>query len=160
VTARAVVSIVRRVAFAETDASGRIHFTAPLRWAEEAEHLLLLRGGLRDVTCFPRVEVRSQYLLPLGFGDEVTVELAVLHVGRTSIGYEWRGRRRAETCFQGRHTVVHVDAQGSPRALPEALGELLTDENRGPITQYVYRDLDARYKASIISNENSEERAP
>lgn len=129
-TARAVVSIVRRVAFAETDASGRIHFTAPLRWVEEAEHLLLLRGGLRDVACFPRVDFRSQYLVSLGFDDEVTVELAVVHVGRTSIGYEWRGSRRAETCFEGRHTVVHVDLQGSPTALPEALRDLLNDVER------------------------------
>lgn len=133
-TGRAVVSIVRRVAFAETDASGRIHFTAPLRWVEEAEHLLLLRGGVRDVACFPRVDVRSQYLVSLGFDDEVTVELAVVHVGRTSIGYEWRGSRRAETCFKGRHSVVHVDAEGSPTALPEGLRGLLTEQNRAPVT--------------------------
>ena len=31
----------RRVAFSETDASGRVHFTEVLKWAEDAEHQVL-----------------------------------------------------------------------------------------------------------------------
>lgn len=40
----------RTLAWAETDAAGHNHFSAALRWLEEAEHLLWARLGLADVT--------------------------------------------------------------------------------------------------------------
>ena len=53
-----------RVAWVDTDAGGRIHFTAVFRWAEQAETALIRRLGLLDATWgdYPRRKVEAEYL--------------------------------------------------------------------------------------------------
>jgi acyl-CoA thioester hydrolase len=116
-----------RVAWVDTDAGGRIHFTAAFRWAEAAETSLLRSLGLVDVWGdFPRRAVEAEYLAVLRFEDEIEIDLRPAHVGTTSVSYEWEIRRDGEVCIRGRHTVVHVDAGGRPAPLPEELRRALS----------------------------------
>jgi YbgC/YbaW family acyl-CoA thioester hydrolase len=108
-----------RVAWVDTDAGGRIHFTAVFRWAEAAETALRRSLGLLDDWAdYPRRAVEAEYLHVLRFEDELELELAVERVGTTSIAYAWEIRRDDEVCIRGRHTVVHVGADGRPAPLP------------------------------------------
>jgi acyl-CoA thioester hydrolase len=116
-----------RVAWVDTDAGGRIHFAAAFRWAEAAETALLRSLGLLDEWAdFPRRAVEAEYLSVLRFEDEIEIELRPEHVGTTSISYGWDIRRNGELCIRGRHTVVHVDRDGRPAPLPEALRRALS----------------------------------
>ena len=110
-----------RVAWIDTDAGGRIHFTAAFRWAEAAETGLMRSLGLLDVWGdYPRRSVEAEYLAVLRFEDEFEVELTVEKVGTSSITYRWEIRRLdGEICIRGRHTAVHVDANGRPAPLSE-----------------------------------------
>src|SRR3954453_23253247 len=111
-----------RVAWIDTDAGGRIHFTAAFRWAEAAETALCRSLGLLEEWAdYPRRAVEAEYLEVLRFEDEFELELRPARLGRTSITYVWETRRDGETCVRGRHTVVHVDAGGRPAPLRDAL---------------------------------------
>jgi YbgC/YbaW family acyl-CoA thioester hydrolase len=110
-----------RVAWVDTDAGGRIHFTAAFRWAEQAETALMRRLGLLDAGWgdYPRRKVEAEYLKVLRFEDEIEIRLRVENVGRTSVTYAWTIATGGEPHVAGRHTVVHVDAEGHPEPLAE-----------------------------------------
>jgi acyl-CoA thioester hydrolase len=116
-----------RVAWVDTDAGGRIHFTAVFRWIEVAETALMRRLGLlKGWDDYPRRHVEADYLKVLVFEDEVEVRLRVERAGRTSITYAWDIAKAEEVAVQGRHTVVHVDEDGRASELPEAVRAALT----------------------------------
>jgi acyl-CoA thioester hydrolase len=107
------------VAWVDTDAGGRIHFTAPFRWAEAAETALRRRLGIiEDWGVYPRRRVEADYLAVLRFEDEVELELVPERVGETSITWAWTVDRDGQRCVTGRHTVVHVDDEGRAAPLP------------------------------------------
>jgi YbgC/YbaW family acyl-CoA thioester hydrolase len=108
-----------RVAWIDTDAGGRIHFTAAFRWAEAAETALLRSLGLLDGWVnYPRSAVEAEYLAVLRFEDEFDVDLTLEKLGTSSITYAWEIRRPdGEICIRGRHTAVHVDGDGRPEPL-------------------------------------------
>jgi acyl-CoA thioester hydrolase len=110
-----------RVGWIDTDAGGRIHFTAVFRWVEVAEISLLRRLGLLDerLADFPRRKVEAEFTLPLVFEDEIDVTLRVARIGRTSITYTWDVLRRGALAIRGSHVVVHVDEQGRPSPVDE-----------------------------------------
>jgi acyl-CoA thioester hydrolase len=112
-----------RVAWVDTDAGGRIHFTAAFRWAEAAETALMRRlGFLEDAWGdYPRRRVEAEYLQVLRFEDEVETRLRVDKVGRTSITYAWTIAKDGRPYIKGRHTVVHVDAEGRPEPIDDAV---------------------------------------
>ena len=116
-----------RVAWVDTDAGGRIHFTAAFRWAEAAETELMRRLGLANAEWgnFPRRKVEAEYLKVLRFDDEIDVRLRVDKVGRTSVAYAWTIAKDGEAHIKGRHTVVQVGAEGQPEPLSDALRALL-----------------------------------
>ena len=66
-----------RVAWLDTDAGGRIHFTAAFRWAEAAETALRRRLDiLGDWEAYPRRRVEAEYLDVLRFdADDRIVEI-------------------------------------------------------------------------------------
>lgn len=108
------------VAWVDTDAGGRIHFTAAFRWAEAAETTLMRESLLLDEWGdYPRRKVEAEYLKVLRFEDEFELRLVVEHLGTTSITYAWEIFREGELCIRGRHTVVHVGSDGRPAELPE-----------------------------------------
>jgi YbgC/YbaW family acyl-CoA thioester hydrolase len=112
-----------RVAWADTDAGGRIHFTAVFRWAEAAETALMRRLDLIDDGWgdYPRRKVEAEYLKVLRFEDEIEIRLRVENVGRTSVTYAWTIVKDGEPHVKGRHTVVHVDAEGRPQPLADTV---------------------------------------
>ena len=112
-----------RVAWVDTDAGGRIHFTAAFRWAEAAETALMRRLGFLAAEWgnYPRRKVEAEFLKVLRFEDEIEVRLQVENVGRTSVTYAWTIAKDGERHIKGRHTVVHVDAEGRPEPLADAL---------------------------------------
>ena len=112
-----------RVAWVDTDAGGRIHFTAAFRWAEAAETALMRRLGILGEAWgdYPRRRIEAEYLKVLRFEDEVEVRLRVDKVGRTSVTYAWTIAKDGEPYIKGRHTVVHVDGDGRPEPLADEL---------------------------------------
>lgn len=121
-----------RVEFVDTDAGGRIHHTAALRWAERAEHGLLRAIGWDELTSFPRRRLAVEFFAPLRFGDEVDVEICATRVGRTSVTYGWTVRRVGQVCVEGETTCVYVGPDGRPRVVPEALRLALGDGRAAP----------------------------
>jgi YbgC/YbaW family acyl-CoA thioester hydrolase len=84
-----------RVNWVDTDASGRIHYTAALRYFEVAEHSLMRKlfasGGGPAERGFglPRVHVECDYRARLGYPDEFECTARVAKVGRSSVTYGW-----------------------------------------------------------------------
>lgn len=112
----------RRVAWVDTDAGGRIHFTAAFRYAEAAETGLMREAGLLESWGdYPRRRVEAEFLKVLRFEDEVETRIRAERVGTTSITYVWQITRRGDVCIEGRHTVVHVGAGGRPEPLAGAV---------------------------------------
>ena len=115
-----------RVSWADTDAGGRIHFTAALRYAELAEIGLRRQLGLLgDWGDYPRRRVEAEYHRVLRFEDQVEVRIRAERVGRTSITWAWEMTRDEERCVDGRHVVVHVDGDGRASPLPDTLRQAL-----------------------------------
>jgi YbgC/YbaW family acyl-CoA thioester hydrolase len=116
-----------RVAWVDTDAGGRIHFTAAFRWAELAETALRRRLGIvEDWGSYPRRHVEAEYLAVLRFEDEFEIEIRVERLGTTSIAWAWELVRDGEVCVRGLHTVVHVDESGRAAALPDRVRAALS----------------------------------
>ena len=109
-----------RVQWVDTDAGGRIHFTAAFRWAEQAETGLRRTLGLmEDWGSYPRRRVEAEFLKVLVFEDEVDVRIRPERLGETSITWAFEITRDGELCVRGSMVVVHVDAEGRPAPLAE-----------------------------------------
>jgi len=109
-----------RVAWVDTDAGGRIHFTAAFRWAEAAETALRRKLGLLDGWGrYPRRRVEAEFHRVLRFEDEIEVRIRPQELGRTSITWAWQVLRDGEVCVEGRTVAVHVDELGRPAPLSE-----------------------------------------
>jgi acyl-CoA thioester hydrolase len=118
-----------RVAFPDTDASGRIHFTAMLRYFEAAEIEFLRALGYcyRDApdVGFPRVRVECEYRSAVGFDDLLDIEVSVKRVGTSSYTLEFAALKDGAIAANGSIVVVCVGRPGRAQALPAALKEAL-----------------------------------
>jgi YbgC/YbaW family acyl-CoA thioester hydrolase len=121
-----------RVNWIDTDASGRIHYTAALRYFEVAEHGLMRAifgaGGGPESRSFglPRVHVEADYKLALVYPDEFTCSARVEKLGESSVSYGFEIKTLAgEVAIRGRIIAVSIDARGVKIALPP--------EFRGPL---------------------------
>jgi acyl-CoA thioester hydrolase len=114
-----------RVAWVDTDAGRRIHFTAAFRWAEATETSLYRKLGVLGVGDYPRRHVEAEFKRVLVFEDEVEVRLRVERVGTTSMRFGWHVLHDGEVAIEGRHTVVHVGADGRPEPLDDRTRQLL-----------------------------------
>ena len=120
-----------RVAWVDTDAGGRIHFSNAFRWAELAETGLMRRLGLLERWGdYPRRHVEAEFLKVLRFEDEVEVRIRVERVGRSSITYAWTIAKDGELHITGRHTVVNVDREGHPEPLSDTVRAALSTDER------------------------------
>jgi acyl-CoA thioester hydrolase len=61
----------------------------------------------------------------LRFEDEVSVAIRPDRIGTTSITWAWEISRGDDVCVEGRHTVVHVGADGRPAPVPDDVRERL-----------------------------------
>lgn len=114
----------RIVEFGDTDMAGIVHFANFFRFMEAAEHAYLRSLGLSVVMeidggkyGLPRVSASCDYLRPARFGDELTVEVAVVKLGRSSVTYAFDFTHGDEAIARGRVTAVfcRFDA-GRPEA--------------------------------------------
>jgi YbgC/YbaW family acyl-CoA thioester hydrolase len=122
-----------RVAWVDTDAGGRIHFTAAFRWAEAAETGLARKLGLLERWGhYPRRRVEAEFHKVLVFEDEIEARIRVERVGRTSVTYTWTISKDGEAYIEGRHTVVHVDEHGRPDPLPDDVRAALNLSSTSP----------------------------
>lgn len=117
------------VGWADTDASGWIHFTAPFRWVEVVEHAFYRDAGAEPGR-FPRRAVSADYTRPLTAGTRYAVELVPERVGATSITWSWSiwdgDDRSGEAAITGRFVAVHLGDDGRPAALPPSLTRSLS----------------------------------
>lgn len=113
------------IAFADTDASGWMHFPSIFRHIEAAEHACLNKLGVlvfdRALGGWPRVNVTCDYLRPLLGGDRIEVHLRVARLGESSITWEFEvTNATGELAVRGSMTNVRVDATGTKQAISEA----------------------------------------
>ena len=117
-----------RIRFVDTDASGRIHYTALLRHFEGAEFEFLRAIGCpyssfrREEGGFPRVHVEADYLSGLQCEDVILTQVTVDRVGSTSYTLAFFVTTEGRAAGKGKITVVCMDHQTKrPKALPERL---------------------------------------
>ena len=124
----AAIVVERVVEWADTDASGHHYNGAVLRWVEAAEAALLESLDLAWLWGrIPRVHYEVSYRERLWFGQEITVELGVGHVGRTSLRYAFTVRRDDAVAAQGTVTAVHAEPDAPAAApWPEAVRAVLS----------------------------------
>jgi YbgC/YbaW family acyl-CoA thioester hydrolase len=109
-----------RVAWVDTDAGGRIHFSNVFRWAEQAETALRRRLGLLEGWGdYPRKRAEAEFHQVLRFEDEIDVHITPERVGTTSITWRFEITRDGELCVDGRLVVVHVGSDGGPTPLTD-----------------------------------------
>src|SRR5690625_5364209 len=89
-----------RVEWVDTDASGRIHNTVPLRFAERAEHAFLRSAGLSALPGLLRRRIEVEYLGELVFGDELVLDFRVERIGTSSL------TDRKSTRLNSRHVAI------------------------------------------------------
>jgi acyl-CoA thioester hydrolase len=118
-----------RVRWVDTDASGRIHFTAAFRYFEIAEFELLRSLGISHGSSeadFPRVSVAATYKRPLTVDDVIEVRIRPTRVGERAVTYGCEIYHEGELAIEGHVTAVAVGPDGKSRPLPEELRRALT----------------------------------
>ena len=103
----------RRVQFAETDASGIVHFTNFFKYVEEAEHAMWRAAGVsinqRDRGIgWPRVAASFEFRKPLRFEDEFDVHLRIAEKTSKTIRYAATLRRNGDVHAEGSLTIICV----------------------------------------------------
>jgi YbgC/YbaW family acyl-CoA thioester hydrolase len=106
----------RRVAFAETDMEGIVHFSAIFRYMEEAEHALWRASGLVIAgpgleIGWPRVSVNADFKSPLRFEDEFLVAIRIAASSRRTIQYGHHITRGDITVASGLITTACIAKQ-------------------------------------------------
>lgn len=110
------------IGFAETDASGWMHFPNAFLHFERAEHAFLKSKGLlvfdRAAGGWPRVHASCDYRLPLVTGERIDVLLWIARLGTSSVSWKFTiTNATGETCAEGDVTTVRVDGTGKPQPL-------------------------------------------
>jgi acyl-CoA thioester hydrolase len=123
-----------RIRFVDTDASGRIHYTALFRHFEAAEFEFLRSIGCPYFSMdagFPRVHVECDYLSALQCEDIISIVVTPERVGTTSFTLAFRASVEGREAGKGKITVVCIDLEmHRPRPLPERLADALRDYQR------------------------------
>ena len=122
-----------RVRWVDTDASGRIHYTAAFRYFEIAEWELMRKSGFplsdhRKISGLPRVNVSATFYAPLFVDEPIEVKVWVKRVGTTSITFAGEIYRAQERCVSGTITAVFVNQDEQPQPIPEAIRQALNAE--------------------------------
>ena len=128
-----------RIRFIDTDASGRIHYTAMFRYFESAEIEFMRTLGilyLRSDFTFPRVHVECDFRLALEHDDLIDIEVCLTKLGRSSVRMEFRTTKANELAATGVIVVACMDRK-TQRAIPipEKLREKLQRVLQGSPTR-------------------------
>jgi acyl-CoA thioester hydrolase len=137
----AAITVERKVEWVDTDAAGHHHFTAVLRWAEQAEYALYQRLGIADLVAggCPRVHVSADFKRRAYALEIVDVDLSVVEVGRTSVRYAFVMRGDGEVVAEGVVVAVLV-RDGEPAPWPDHVRRLLLESGRVPGERYAPDD--------------------
>jgi acyl-CoA thioester hydrolase len=121
-----------RIRFVDTDASGRIHYTALLRHFEAAEFEFLRAIGCSYLSFtpeeggFPRVHIECDYLAALRCEDVISIAVTVERVGRTSYTLAFSAVKSGLVAGNGKIVVVCMDRETQrPKPLPARLSQAL-----------------------------------
>jgi len=124
----ASVTIERRVAWEDTDASGHYHHGTVIRWVEEAEGVLQERLGIDLFGRLPRVHYEVDYAARLWYGDRVEVALSVAEVGRTSLRFTFDVHGGTAVAARGALVAVHAESPTEgPTAWPDTVRKALLE---------------------------------
>jgi acyl-CoA thioesterase FadM len=77
-------------------------------------------GGL------PKVHVECDYLRPLRFADEISVEISLIKYSPRSIHWGFQITAKGEISAKGKLITAHVDASGNACEMPEGWQTLLS----------------------------------
>ncbi len=121
-----------RIRFADTDASGRIHYSALFRHVEAAEMEFFRAIGMGfpellslDVK-FPRVHVEADYLAALRSDDAIEVAVWVDRIGRASYTLAFEITAAAGVAGKAKIVVACMDGKTQKsHPLPENLAAIL-----------------------------------
>ncbi|MFK7850301.1 MAG: acyl-CoA thioesterase [Akkermansiaceae bacterium] len=110
--------------FADTDASGRVHFSKILTYVERAEHQLLssLDIAVHDSgkIGWPRVRVNCDFIAGIKFEDEVEVLLELSKLGTSSLSWKFEIVGRSDAlAASGEMITVKVAADGRATAISD-----------------------------------------
>ena len=104
----------RRVAFAETDMAGIVHFANFYRYMEEAEHDFFRSLGRSvmehrpdgSILGWPRVSAKCSFKAPAKFEDEIAIEVGVDRIGVKSLTLRYDFRRGETRLALGEMKIV------------------------------------------------------
>ena len=119
-----------RIRFIDTDASGRIHYTAMFRYFESAEIEFMRTldiSYIRTDYAFPRVHVECDFMLPIVHDDLVEIEVRLTKLGRSSIRLEFQTLKGDVLAAKGSVVIACMD-----RTTQRAIS--IPDELRGKLT--------------------------
>jgi len=123
-----------RVRFVDTDASGRIHFTAMLRHFEAAEQDFLrsieafYKTGYLAGVGFPRVHAECDYTGMVAFDDPLDIEVGVERIGNSSYTLGFAATVDGRAVAHGRLVIVCIDLRTQKsRPVPEELAGRLRE---------------------------------
>jgi YbgC/YbaW family acyl-CoA thioester hydrolase len=130
-------SITRRIAFAETDMAGIVHFSNFFRMMEDVEHAFFRSHGLSVCMEFegkqigwPRVSAKCDYIGPVRFEDELELRLRVGRIGDKSFTYEVEFFCKDRKVAVGSATSVCCEVMGDGKMtsilIPPAIREKLS----------------------------------
>lgn len=101
-----------RIRFIDTDASGRIHYTAMFRYFESAEIEFMRSLGVtyagRELD-FPRVHVECDFYVPMRHDDLIDIEVCLTKLGRSSARLEFRTLKGDAVAAKGVIVIVCVN---------------------------------------------------
>lgn len=119
-----------RILFIDTDASGRIHYTAMFRYFEAAEIEFFRSIGVLHEHAgisFPRVHVECDYRSAIVYDDLLEIELSVGRIGNTSVQLKFRVLKDGVEAAAGNVVIASLDKQTQrATAIPAGVREKLT----------------------------------
>ena len=101
-----------RIRFIDTDASGRIHYTAMFRYFESAEIEFLRSFDViytRGDFAFPRVHVECDFMLAITHDDLIDIEVRLTRLGRSSARFEFRTLKDNQLAAKGAVVIACMD---------------------------------------------------
>jgi 4-hydroxybenzoyl-CoA thioesterase len=104
------------VPFGDTDLAGLVYFPNILSYCHVAmERFFSEYCGTpysdlvqRQFIGFPTVKLEAEFLVPIGYGDEISVEVRISRVGRNSVTLLYNLSRESDEVLCARATLIHV----------------------------------------------------
>jgi acyl-CoA thioester hydrolase len=132
-------SITRRIAFAETDMAGIVHFSVFFRMMEDVEHAFFRSLGLsvsmqhddRHIG-WPRVSAKCDYNGPAKFEDELELRFRITRVGEKSLSYEVRFFNAGKEIALGTVTSVCCEVGASGKMISIRIPQFIRDKFAAP----------------------------